>query len=407
MTRLDRVATVQARIGWKALTADEYVDDGNIFLATPNIKSRDIDFENVNYISTFRYEESPELKLRLGDVLLAKDGSTLGIANHVRHLPGPATVNGSIAVVRPHSVEPPFLTYWLQGQVIQSRIQELKDGMGVPHLFQQDIRKLPVPDLEPEEQRRIADFLDDRVARIDRVIAARQSQLESNREHLRSVVEEVFDGHVERVRASRVMRVLPGFAFPSDEFSHDDGDVPLLRGINVGVGSLRWDDIVYWPHERLSEVQGFLLSEGDVVLGMDRPWIGGGLRIAQLDRSDGRPLLLQRVAKLSSDGYLSPRFIFWAYQSEQFRQQVESDLTGLSVPHLSGDQILSYQIPALSRSDQRWATDRLDAAQSAVASAGQLLVRSIALLAEYKQSLITAAVTGEFDVTTAGSGIPG
>ena len=32
--------------------------------------------------------------------------------------------------------------------------------------------------------------------------------------------------------------------------------------------------------------------------------------------------------------------------------------------------------------------------------------RSIDLLAEYKTSLITAAVTGELDVTTAGSGIP-
>lgn len=289
----------------------------------------------------------------------------------------------------------------------KGQLAALGSGSTFLELSSESLASLPVPRMATERQQRIADFLDDRVARLDRIIAARQSQLESNREHLRSVVEEVFDGHVERVRASRVMRVLPGFAFPSDEFSHDDGDVPLLRGINVGVGSLRWDDLVYWPHERLSEVQGFLLSEGDVVLGMDRPWIGGGLRIAQLDRSDGRPLLLQRVAKLSSDGYLSPRFIFWAYQSEQFRQQVESDLTGLSVPHLSGDQILSYQIPALSRSDQRWATDRLDAAQSAVASAGQLLVRSIALLAEYKQSLITAAVTGEFDVTTAGSGIPG
>jgi type I restriction enzyme S subunit len=29
------------------------------------------------------------------------------------------------------------------------------------------------------------------------------------------------------------------------------------------------------------------------------------------------------------------------------------------------------------------------------------------LLNEYKQALITAAVTGELDVTTAGSGIPG
>ena len=32
---------------------------------------------------------------------------------------------------------------------------------------------------------------------------------------------------------------------------------------------------------------------------------------------------------------------------------------------------------------------------------------SINLLTEYKHSLITAAVTGELDVTTAGSGIPG
>jgi type I restriction enzyme S subunit len=32
---------------------------------------------------------------------------------------------------------------------------------------------------------------------------------------------------------------------------------------------------------------------------------------------------------------------------------------------------------------------------------------SITRLGEYKQSLITAAVTGELDVTTAGSGIPG
>jgi type I restriction enzyme S subunit len=77
-TRIDRVATLNARIGWKALTASEYQSEGYAFLATPNIKSESIDFENVNYIDEFRYEESPELKLELGDVLLAKDGNTLG-----------------------------------------------------------------------------------------------------------------------------------------------------------------------------------------------------------------------------------------------------------------------------------------------------------------------------------------
>ena len=72
MTRIDRVATVQARIGWKALTANEYQEEGYAFLATPNIKGPSIDFENVNFISAFRYEESPELKLQVGDVLLSQ-----------------------------------------------------------------------------------------------------------------------------------------------------------------------------------------------------------------------------------------------------------------------------------------------------------------------------------------------
>ena len=69
------------------MTASEYQPEGYVFLATPNIKSGEIDFENVNYINKHRYEESPELKLHLGDVLLAKDGMTLGITNIVRDLP--------------------------------------------------------------------------------------------------------------------------------------------------------------------------------------------------------------------------------------------------------------------------------------------------------------------------------
>jgi type I restriction enzyme S subunit len=50
------------------LKADEYVDQGFIFLATPNIKGNEIDFENVNYITEERYKESPEIMLEVGDV---------------------------------------------------------------------------------------------------------------------------------------------------------------------------------------------------------------------------------------------------------------------------------------------------------------------------------------------------
>ena len=182
--RLDFLATVKARLGWRGLTADEYVPEGYIFLATPNIKGEgEIDFQNANYITAERYFESPEIILREGDVLMAKDGSTLGIVNVVRHLPAPATVNGSIAVLRPKGkVESSFLFRWLSSDYVQGVVHSMKDGQGVPHLFQADIRKFSVLLPLPCEQRAIADFLDAETAKLDTLVAKKRELIEKLKE---------------------------------------------------------------------------------------------------------------------------------------------------------------------------------------------------------------------------------
>jgi type I restriction enzyme S subunit len=118
-SRLGFESWVRARLGWKGLKAEEYVDDGFAFLSTPNIKGTEIDFENVNFIGQHRFDESPEIKLREGDVLLAKDGSTLGTVNIVRALPRPTTVNSSIAVITPNArLSGVFLYYLFESSYI-------------------------------------------------------------------------------------------------------------------------------------------------------------------------------------------------------------------------------------------------------------------------------------------------
>ena len=140
LSRIKENGSVRGRVGWKALKADEYVDEGYIFLSTPNIKFKLIDFENVNYITHERYIESPEIMLQNGDILLTKDGSTLGTANIVLTLPCAATVNSSIAVVRfKKQVLNKYLFYQILSDFIQNKISLKKSGMGVPHLFQRDI----------------------------------------------------------------------------------------------------------------------------------------------------------------------------------------------------------------------------------------------------------------------------
>ena len=130
ISRIGFETWVRARLGWKGLKAEEYVDDGFVLLATPNIKGRTIDFDAVNYVSEYRYNESPEIKLTVGDVLLAKDGSTLGTVNVVRNLPRPATVNSSIAVITPKAtLDSHFLYYLFQSTYMEHTIQRIKGGM--------------------------------------------------------------------------------------------------------------------------------------------------------------------------------------------------------------------------------------------------------------------------------------
>jgi type I restriction enzyme S subunit len=191
-------AIIKARLGWKGLKASEYVDSGYTFLSTPNIKNREINFENANYISAERYFESPEIMLQIGDVLLVKDGSTLGITNIVRKLPAPATVNSSIAVIRPNQeIDSVYLDYFLKGAFTQNNIQLMKDGMGVPHLFQADIRKFTILLPPLEEQKIIATFLNKETKEIDEIQKNISLIIESLHEFRVSIISSAVTGKID------------------------------------------------------------------------------------------------------------------------------------------------------------------------------------------------------------------
>lgn len=191
-------ATIKARLGWKGLKAEEYVNEGYIFLATPNIKGKKIDFENVNYITKKRYEESPEIMLKVGDVLVTKDGSTTGTVNIVRSLPKEATVNSSIAVIRPMAtLNSTYLYYYFTSTYIQEHINLMRGGMGVPHLFQADL-KCFIQLLPPiSEQVEIGTYLDVKLAKIDKVIDKAVIQIAILKERRTTLISAVVTGKID------------------------------------------------------------------------------------------------------------------------------------------------------------------------------------------------------------------
>ena len=157
---LGRHAEIRARIGWRGLSASEYVSVGPFLVAGQHILGGRVAWEACDHLSERRYRESPEIALQVGDVVLSKDG-TIGRVARIDQLPGPATLNGTMMLVRPHGrLFYRYLFHFLAGARFRKLIEEKVSGSSIPHIFQRDMVTLSVSLPPITEQRRIAEILD-------------------------------------------------------------------------------------------------------------------------------------------------------------------------------------------------------------------------------------------------------
>lgn len=276
---------------------------------------------------------------------------------------------------------------------------------------------LPIPPLN--EQAAIAAFLDSETAKINILVKEQRHLIRLLKEKRQSVISHAItkglnpnapmkDSCVEWLgkvpthwivtNAGRYLRILSGFAFPSEGFSTNSAHTRLLRGVNVGVGRVRWDETVFWSRSPNDGLSAFELSEGELVIGMDRPWISEGVRIAKLSQADTPCLLLQRVASLRPDKCLDVDYLQLLLSNSAFVDFFTPDMTGVSVPHLSPSQISAFPVPLPPVDEQRaivaYVQTKALEADRLIASAEEV----ITLLVERRSALIFAAVTGKFDV---------
>ncbi|WJY16965.1 restriction endonuclease subunit S [Pectobacteriaceae bacterium CE90] len=151
----------------------------------------------------------------------------------------------------------------------------------------------------------------------------------------------------------QVAQVFTGFPFKSNDYSEDPSDVKLLRGDNIAQGTLRWDDAKKWPKSEYKKYDQYQLKEDDVVLAMDRPWIGAGLKYSSVRKEDLPSLLVQRTARLRGSAELDIIYLKYIIASPWFSKYIQSINTGSLVPHISSKQIKDFPVNLPSVQQQK------------------------------------------------------
>ncbi|MCR5322477.1 MAG: restriction endonuclease subunit S [Lachnospiraceae bacterium] len=139
---------IKGRIGWKGLKKSEYLpQSGYRIINGETLTQTGIDWNKAGYISEERYVESPEIMLKVGDILLSKDG-TIGKIGYVDCLELPTSVASGIFVIRnnkPNIISTTFIYYLLKSQLFNSFIAARTEGSVIPHLYQKDFMEFEFP----------------------------------------------------------------------------------------------------------------------------------------------------------------------------------------------------------------------------------------------------------------------
>ena len=133
-------STLKARIGWQGLTTAEYLDSGNFQLVTgTDFKKGKIAWETCVFVDYKRYAQDRNIQLKIGDILVTKDG-TIGKVAYVNALHLPATLNSGVFVIRPkeRAYFPLFLYYILTSAYFTRFLNKLAAGSTINHLYQKD-----------------------------------------------------------------------------------------------------------------------------------------------------------------------------------------------------------------------------------------------------------------------------
>ena len=153
---------IKARIGWQGLTTQEYRKTGEFRLVGgTDFQNGRVSWETTAFVDKWRFEQDANIQLKVGDVLLTKDG-TIGKVAFVDYLPGPTTLNSGVFVLRPKTdvLNSGFLYCLLKSHAFDEFVAGLSAGSTINHLYQKDLITLSF--LAPKsvtEQQEIADVI--------------------------------------------------------------------------------------------------------------------------------------------------------------------------------------------------------------------------------------------------------
>lgn len=373
------------------------------YLRAANVKDGVLDLTDVKEMN-FAPAEQQTFSLRPGDVLITEGSgsiSAVGASAVWRgEIDGVVCFQNTLLRLRPRDdrADGRFLEWWARSTFGSGVFASIASGANIYHISAERVRALPI-ELPPlEEQRRIADFLDAETSRLDDLARTQVLLVESLKERERVAIELTLSSASSSTARLKYLLTAPMSYGANESTEHNRRDWPrYIRTTDIANdGTLRDETFASLAPDI---ARNYMLNDGDLLFVRSGATVGKSFVYGSQHGPAAHAGYLIR-ARVNRNLVL-PHLIWYFCQTSTYWQQIGEGTIQATIQNVNAEKYGNLLVPLVDLERQNSTLAILD---SRVAKSRVLQHRAaqlLDLLAERRQALITAAVTGQFDVTTA------
>lgn len=332
---------------------------------------------------------------------------------------GIAFEDGSVSliniVMEPKSIHPIFCNYLLKSHSFIEEFYRMGHGI-VADLWTtryDEMKSIMVSIPAQEEQTAIANFLDEKTAKIDEAISIKQKQIELLKERRQILIHKAVTRglnpdvplkpsgvdwigdipehwEVKRIKYSTKINqeTLPGKFPKNSEIEY------------VDIGSVTFEDGIidtdkYIFKDAPSRARR-IAKDGDTVISTVRTYLKA---IDYINREKSNYIYSTGFAILHPMQELENQFLSWFVKSDAFTEQVRFHSKGMSYPAINSTELGRMWIVSVPIEEQSQIVSYLKKRNSLIENLLNEKAKEIRVLIEYKNSVINSAVTGKIKVS--------
>lgn len=412
--RLKHFASLAGRIGWQGLTSEEYQTEGVHLVTGTDFNKGVVDWASCVRVSEQRWAEAAQVQLSEGDLLITKDG-TVGKVAIAENLPGKASLNSGVMVIRPNSeVSQRFLFWVLQSSVFWGWFNDANSGSStISHLYQGDFYNFGLffpPSLK--EQNDISESLDDKIGIIDQSLETTRRQLDLLDEAKKSLIHEAvtkgldpsvpmkpsgvewvgdIPAHWEckRLKHILVSKLQYGATEQGDASLTDSPRYIRITDIDVN-HKLKETGIEFLP---VASANGYILDDGDLLFARSGATVG---KTYLYSSTDGWACFAGYLIRAKVDReQLLPEYLSYFTKSYGYTGWVSQAFSQATIPNIGADKYANLRVPIPSVGEQQEIVDTLDLKCGKLDECIATKKTQLELLLQQRQSVIFEYVTGK------------